>query len=64
MSDGGVICSHSDLLAPTLPPPFSDELQSENGGGVRKDGGGLKQNLAQTRGENLIHAVPPELPAG
>ena len=47
MSDGSVIFSHSDLLDP-------------HRHGVTW---GLKQKLARTRGENLIHAVPPELPS-
>ena len=34
-SDGSVICSHRDLLPPFLP----HFRTSENGGGVRKDGG-------------------------
>jgi len=45
MSDDSVIFSHSDLLDP-------------HRHGVTW---GLKQKLARTRGENLIHAVPPDL---
>jgi hypothetical protein len=56
-SDGGVICSsHRDLLFTTKDTKVHKGLPLRS----------LVKNkkLAQTRGENLIHAVPPDLYLG
>ena len=56
-SDGCIIFSHSDLL----PPPFLLHFRSSENGEVSLRTDGVKTKLARTRGENLIHAVPPDL---
>jgi hypothetical protein len=64
----------SVVIATSYPHPSSPKFDTKNsyanknpgiefGGGAEGGGGGLKQKLARTRGENLIHAVPPDLPS-
>ena len=56
----GAIFSHRDLLP--SPSPIPPHFLLENGEGPDRAGGvGLNKILAQTRGENLIRAVPPDL---
>jgi hypothetical protein len=57
-SDGCVIFSHSDLR----PHPASPKSRGF-GGGAALAAEGVKTKLARTRGENLIRAVPPDLPS-
>ena len=57
LRSSGVICSHGDLLLKIRRATFMSPCDSEINLAVQQ----LNKKLAQTRGENLFHAVPPDL---